>query len=71
MVSSGMKKEKPVKKRKIDISGKVVRSRFRRPKVSIVYTAGIANSQFIKPKPREAAKAEMGEKCASRNICEE
>jgi len=33
------------------ISGNVKRSRFRRPKVSIVRTAGIANTKLMMPKP--------------------
>ena len=40
----GIQKEKPVKSRKSDINGKVVRRRLRRPKVSIVYTAGMAKT---------------------------
>ena len=59
-VSSGIKKEKPVKNKKRDISGKVVRSKFLRPNVSIVYTAGRANNQLIRPKPKEADKALIG-----------
>lgn len=39
---SGMKKLNPVKRRQIPIRGKVVRSRFLRPNVSIVLTAGMA-----------------------------
>jgi len=34
--SEGIQKEKPVKNRNRDMSGKVVRRRLRRPKVSIV-----------------------------------
>jgi hypothetical protein len=34
--SSGIKNENPVKKRKRAINGKVVRSKLRRPKVSMV-----------------------------------
>jgi hypothetical protein len=33
---SGMRKENPAQKRQMDMRGKVVRSRLRRPKVSMV-----------------------------------
>ena len=35
-LTAGIKNENPVKNRKSDMSGKVVSSKFRRPKVSIV-----------------------------------
>ena len=41
------------------MSGKVVRRRLRLPKVSIVYTAGKAKSQLMRPKPKEARSAWM------------
>jgi hypothetical protein len=49
-----MKKADPVKNRKNDMSGKVVNSKFRRPNVSIVYTAGSAKTQLIIPAPSDA-----------------
>lgn len=55
--SSGIQKLKPVKRRNKAIRGNVVRRRFRLPKVSIVYTAGIAKSQLMTPNPREADRA--------------
>lgn len=62
---SGIQKLKPVKNIARDINGKVVRRRLRRPKVSIVFMAGIANRKFITPQPREAPRAEDGAKFAS------
>lgn len=56
---------KPVMRRKIAISGKVVSSRFRLPKVSIVYTAGKAKTKLMHPKPKEANRACVSEKRAS------
>ena len=49
----------PVTKRKIDMSGNVVRSNARRPNVSIVKMAGAAKIQLRAPKPRDAASADM------------
>jgi hypothetical protein len=63
-----MKKEKPVKRRNIHMNGNVVRSRLRRPNVSIVYTAGIAKSQLTIPVPRETRRALDLEKLASMKI---
>jgi hypothetical protein len=37
--------------------GKVKRRRPRRPKVSIVQTAGQAKTKFTRPKPKEARRA--------------
>ena len=59
---AGTQNEKPVKSRKSAMSGKVLRSRLRRPKVSIVYIAGMAKRKFMTPKPREAARADWSEK---------
>ncbi len=53
---------------KIDISGKVVKRRFRLPKVSMVYMAGIANSQLMSPKPSDADRADIGLNPPSRKI---
>lgn len=41
---SGIQKLKPVKNNARDINGNVVKSKLRRPNVSMVYMAGIANS---------------------------
>lgn len=70
MVPWGIEKLKPVKNMKADIRGNVVKSKLRRPKVSIVYMAGIAKSQLIIPNPRLADKAEIGKKPPSRKIWE-
>jgi hypothetical protein len=53
-----MKKLNPVYNKERDMSGNVVRRRFRRPNVSIVYMAGIANKKLMIPKPRDAQRAE-------------
>lgn len=58
----GIQNEKPVKSMKRAMSGKVLRRRLRRPKVSIVYIAGMAKMKFITPKPRDAASADWSEK---------
>lgn len=63
-LSSGMKNEKPVKNSIIAMSGKVTRSRLRRPKVSMVYMAGIANRKLIAPPPKEVRSAALREKPA-------
>jgi len=60
-----------VKRRKRAMSGKVVSSRLRRPKRSMVKTAGSAKSQFITPKPKEARRAEVSLKPLSTKIEEE
>ncbi len=65
-----MRKQKPTKKRQMDIKGNVIRRRLRRPKVSIVYTAGRAKTQFMIPKPREADRADILENLASMKISE-
>ena len=64
-----MKKDIPVKRRKKPMSGKVVSNRLRRPKVSMVLTAGIANSQLTTPVPSDTANALTCEKPASIKIC--
>lgn len=53
----GMKKEKPVQRREMQRNGYVTRSRFRRPKVSIVKNAGSAKTQFKIPVPMETRRA--------------
>lgn len=47
----GMRFNKKVRSMHNAISGNVNRSKFRRPKVSIVRTAGSANKKLIIPKP--------------------
>jgi|SRR5712664_3635584 hypothetical protein len=64
----GIQKLNPVKNKHRDMRGKVVRSRLRRPKVSMVYTAGMAKRKLITPQPREAPRALISERFASRNI---
>ncbi|KAL1606709.1 hypothetical protein SLS60_004116 [Paraconiothyrium brasiliense] len=61
-VVDGIQKEKPVKSKKKAMSGKVLKRRLRRPKVSIVYKAGIAKRKLMTPNPREAASADWSEK---------
>ncbi len=68
---SSIQNEKPVQKRKMDISGNVVRRRLRRPKVSIVYTAGRAKIQFVIPQPSETSRASRRPKPAFRNMEDE
>lgn len=69
--SAGIQKLKPVKRRNSDKKGYVVSRRLRRPKVSIVWIAGTAKTQLIRPKPSEALRAEIGENPASRKIWDE
>lgn len=57
--------------RKRDIRGKVVSKRLRRPKVSMVYTAGMANKKLMMPKPRLARRAEILENPEFTKITEE
>lgn len=52
-----MKKENPVKYSERPMSGKPNKSKFLRPKVSIVYTAGIAKSQLTIPVPIDTRRA--------------
>ena len=54
---SGMKKAIPVMRRKNAIKGKVVRSKNRRPKVSIVQMAGAEKTKLSVPNPSEATNA--------------
>jgi len=61
-------KANPVIKRKMAIKGKVVSSKLRRPKVSIVQMAGNANTKFTAPKPNEANNVCIDEKLASAKI---
>jgi len=52
VVSSPILKAAEVTNRKIDISGNVMRSSFRRPDtVSMILTAGNANTKLMKPNP--------------------
>jgi hypothetical protein len=55
----------------MDMSGKVVSNRFRRPKVSMVYTAGRAKIQLVIPQPSEVIKAVRRLNPASINMDEE
>lgn len=58
-----MRSSKKVRSMHNAISGNVNRSKFRRPKVSIVRTAGSANTKLIIPKPilpRSAVRMPLG-----------
>lgn len=66
----GIQNEKPVKKRQSDMRGKVKSRRLRRPKLSIVKTAGRANRKLMIPKPSDAIKAALREKPELTNISE-
>lgn len=63
--------ENPVNRRKRAMNGKVVSKRLRRPKVSIVYTAGMANKKLMMPNPMLARRAAMWENPESTKITEE
>lgn len=52
-------KAKPVIKSMRAIRGKDTRSKFLRPKVSIVQIAGPANTKLTAPKPNEARSADV------------
>lgn len=52
-----MKNDMPVHSKKMARNGKVKRSRFRRPQVSMVKKAGMAKIQFRIPVPIEAKRA--------------
>ena len=52
---------------KVVISGNVVKSRFRRPNVSIVFTAGSANKKLTAPNPKLARNAYVLLKPACKN----
>jgi hypothetical protein len=52
-----MRKLRPVHRRVIARNGKVTNKSLRRPKVSIVKTAGSAKTQFKMPVPMEASRA--------------
>lgn len=69
--SFSIQNEKPVQKRKMDISGNVVSSRLRRPKVSIVYTAGRAKIQFVIPQPNDTRRASRSPNPADLNMEDE
>ena len=64
LLSFGIQNAKPIMSRKIAISGKVVSSKFLRPNVSIVFTAGSANTKFTAPNPKLARNAWVLEKFA-------
>ena len=51
---SGMKKQNPAASSVHAMLGNVNNKRLRRPKVSMVQTAGNANGQLTGPKPQEA-----------------
>jgi len=68
---SGIQKLKPVKKRQSDIRGNVVNRRFLLPKVSIVYTAGMAKRKLMMPNPKDAERALISERFACKNTSEE
>lgn len=68
---SGIKNENPVKNRHKLIIGKVVRRRLRRPKVSMVYRAGMANKKLMTPQPIEAPSALNSDRFASTKTSEE
>jgi hypothetical protein len=61
----------PVKARKKPIVGKPKRRRVRRPKLSIVFIAGIAPNQLIIPNPQLAKRALNWEKPLSTKILDE
>lgn len=48
--------------------GKVTKSKFLRPNVSIVYKAGRANNQFTIPVPKDTSSAWVSLNPASRKI---
>lgn len=54
--SSGMRKHSPAARRHQAMLGNVVRSKLRRPNVSMVYTAGKAKMNKTIPKPIDASK---------------
>lgn len=68
---SGMKKHIPAARRVQNMLGKVKIKRPRRPKVSIVQTAGQAKRKLIRPKPQVARRAFMLEAPASEKMVEE
>jgi hypothetical protein len=68
---SGIQKLNPVKNKNKDMNGNVVSKRLRRPKVSIVHTAGKAKRKLIMPNPKDAERAERSLKPALLKIWEE
>lgn len=68
--SRGRKNDIPHHSRQRPISGNVVRSRLRRPKVSIVYMAGMAKSQLVTPVPKDTSRAWLRENPASSKMVE-
>jgi hypothetical protein len=56
LLEVGMRKQSPAASRHQAIFGNVVRSRLRRPKVSMVYTAGKAKTKRTSPNPIEASR---------------
>ncbi len=67
-LSAGMPKLKPAPSSVIAMRGRVKRSNERRPRVSIVQTAGKAPMKLTKPKTQEANKAPKVENPASEKI---
>lgn len=53
-----------MKSKRIDMIGKVTKSRGRRPNLSMVSIPGMAKRALIRPKPNEARRAEISEKPA-------
>lgn len=49
----------PVISKQIAMHGNVVSNSLRRPKVSMVYTAGRAKTKLTMPKPQDPSRAEM------------
>ena len=67
----GTHNAKPVMSKNNDMRGNVRRSRFLRPNVSMVYTAGSAITKFRAPKPHDASRAWIWVKLASVNMVDE
>ncbi len=61
-VPSGKLKLKLARSMVTAMAGRVHRSRLRRPRVSIVQTAGMAPMKLMKPKTTEAQSAAVAEK---------
>jgi hypothetical protein len=63
--SSGIKKHRPVNRRRIDMSGNVISRSGRRPNRSMVKMAGMAKRKLMRPSPNDARRAEVSEKPAA------
>ena len=61
----------PVMRRKIAIRGNDISKRLRRPKVSMVHTAGNARAKLMAPKPNDDSRACISVKFASVKMDEE